>query len=445
MQQPPAHGGYVSYMSPLGYQNNSFIVNHPRVSLRSALATLTTPLPNGKCIQFITKDSSTEDGGGVTIVLLALDGIAFKPQKDQRKAVNRFTDHILGQEYKRLAARLCPKSREEKRRKKQNFDLCKRIHEAEYPTIKRPPVPKSGKPIEPAYKFEVSLESDTYTEEKYALFANYQKVVHKEPPSRISRAGFKSFLCSGMQRVLYKSDGHEQKIGSYHQCYRLDGRLVAIGVLDLMSDCVSSVYLIYHESVSEWEFGKLSALQEIALAVEGQYRYYYMGYYIHSCIKMRYKAAFHPTYLLDPESYNWDPLDHDLLARLTIHKYVSLSRERRLGILVHAKELESNQANKQLTSVNAHDSDSESDPESMSLFDMNMPGVMSPAEVMSQIPVAEVKARVNNKTLHLGWLGDWEHDDMKDSSTLHGVAAEFAACVGPSLAKEIFIDLGGSM
>ena len=54
----------------------------------------------------------------------------------------------------------------------------------------------------------------------------------------------------------------------------------------------------YHSSVSDWNFGKISALQETALALECGYRYYYMGFYIHSCIKMRYKACYHPTYLL---------------------------------------------------------------------------------------------------------------------------------------------------
>jgi len=33
----------------------------------------------------------------------------------------------------------------------------------------------------------------------------------------------------------------------------------------------------YHDSVENWEFGKLSAMQEIALTVEGGYGYYYMG------------------------------------------------------------------------------------------------------------------------------------------------------------------------
>ena len=36
----------------------------------------------------------------------------------------------------------------------------------------------------------------------------------------------------------------------------------------------------YHEDVSDWNFGKLSALREISLALEGDYQYYYMGRYI---------------------------------------------------------------------------------------------------------------------------------------------------------------------
>ena len=59
-----------------------------------------------------------------------------------------------------------------------------------------------------------------------------------------------------------------RKLGSYHQCYRLDGELVAVGVLDLLPHCVSAVYFMYHESVAQHNFGKLGALREIALARE---------------------------------------------------------------------------------------------------------------------------------------------------------------------------------
>ncbi len=36
-------------------------------------------------------------------------------------------------------------------------------------------------------------------------------------------------------------------------------------------------FISYDPSLEGWQLGKLSALREIALAIEGQYKYYYMG------------------------------------------------------------------------------------------------------------------------------------------------------------------------
>ena len=54
-----------------------------------------------------------------------------------------------------------------------------------------------------------------------------------------------------MDPIVQVITGKEQKLGSYHQCYRLDGRLVAVGVLDLLPGCVSSVYLMWVKRVSQ--------------------------------------------------------------------------------------------------------------------------------------------------------------------------------------------------
>lgn len=45
--------------------------------------------------------------------------------------------------------------------------------------------------------------------------------------------------------------------------------------VNVFSTCLQSFR--YHENVNDWNFGKLSALREIAMAVEDGYRYYYMG------------------------------------------------------------------------------------------------------------------------------------------------------------------------
>lgn len=174
----------------------------------------------------------------------------------------------------------------------------------------------------------MSLESNAFTEEKYKLFEQYQRLVHKEAPSSISKGGFKRFLCeTPIPETLRQHNGKAQKLGSYHQCYRLDGNLIAMGVLDLLPHAVSSVYLIYDVEYEKYSFGKLSALREALLAQEEGYGYYYMGFYIHSCKKMRYKNDYKPQFILDPDTNSWDRLDEEYLSRLDHEGFVSLSRE----------------------------------------------------------------------------------------------------------------------
>ncbi|KAG6918917.1 hypothetical protein DXG01_010572 [Tephrocybe rancida] len=59
-----------------------------------------------------------------------------------------------------------------------------------------------------------------------------------------------------------------QKYGSYHQMYRLDGKLIAMGVIDILPHCVSSVYFMYDDTWEKFSLGKLSALREISLVLE---------------------------------------------------------------------------------------------------------------------------------------------------------------------------------
>lgn len=63
---------------------------------------------------------------------------------------------------------------------------------------------------------------------------------------------------------------------------RLDGKLICVGVLDILPRCVSSVYLFYDPDYAHLSLGNCSALREImytrdlSRAIPG-IRYYYMG------------------------------------------------------------------------------------------------------------------------------------------------------------------------
>jgi hypothetical protein len=48
-----------------------------------------------------------------------------------------------------------------------------------------------------------------------------------------------------------------KEYGSYHQIYRVDGELVAMGVIDILPTCVSSVYFMYSPKWAWATFGKV--------------------------------------------------------------------------------------------------------------------------------------------------------------------------------------------
>lgn len=96
--------------------------------------------------------------------------------------------------------------------------------------------------------------------------------------------------------------------GLYHQHYRLGDMLIAVGVLDVLPAGLSSVYLFYHPTFSHElvSLGKYAILKEIEYARDTlRLPYYYLGYYIESCQKMRYKAEYKPSQLLCPKYYKW--------------------------------------------------------------------------------------------------------------------------------------------
>jgi len=371
---------------------------------------------------------------------------SFKPSKDQRKAINHWNDHVLGEAYAKEAAKRYPISKQEKARLKNAFDLTRELHRAEAQIAKQPPAP--------AHRFEVTLEPAEATREKYELFANYQQNVHKEKQDEISMAGFRRFLCnSPLQQASRRIGDNEQLLGSYHQCYRLDGRLIAMSVLDLLPHCVSGVYMLYHSDFEKWQFGKLSALREAALALDGGYQYYYMGYYIHSCTKMKYKGDYKTQHVLDPESYEWNPLDADLKSLLDRQAYVSPSRERRLKGLkdpsaVATEQLE-DEAKDATKTQDLSDFPLPTAAEAgaavssgTSLFDLKVPGIMTAEEVEEQLDLDSMPIRVGNRPARAQDLMSWDGAELRNPRSIKGIIGELVACLGSEAAQQVVVEFG---
>jgi len=184
----------------------------------------------------------------------------------------------------------------------------------------------------PQVKFEIKLvksnppsqEFEDTFQSSYELYKKYQMVIHNDPEDKVTKKQFKRFLCHS---PLFPQDSGWESLpfGSYHQQYYLDGNLVAVGVIDILPYSVSSVYLYYDPAYHFLTLGTFSALREIYFTQQlskkiTSLKFYYMGFYIHSCPKMRYKGSYHPSYLLCPELYSWHPIS-DCVPKLDNSKF----------------------------------------------------------------------------------------------------------------------------
>ncbi|XP_063976059.1 arginyl-tRNA--protein transferase 1 isoform X2 [Diachasmimorpha longicaudata] len=180
----------------------------------------------------------------------------------------------------------------------------------------------------------VRVSSEEFMEtldESVELFKKYQKAVHHDKPEDRDKASFINFLGKSPLIHWKVAGGPPLGYGSFHQQYRLNDKLIAVGVIDILPYCVSSVYLFYDPEYSFLSLGTFSSLIEVRLvrelhALVPDLKYYYMGYYIHEIPKMRYKAKVRPSFLLCPETYTWHPIEK-CTPKLDKDKYSRLNED----------------------------------------------------------------------------------------------------------------------
>ncbi|XP_023303148.2 arginyl-tRNA--protein transferase 1 isoform X2 [Lucilia cuprina] len=172
----------------------------------------------------------------------------------------------------------------------------------------------------------VPSNKDIYNETALALYRKYQLIIHNDNPERLQPKNLLRFLYNSPLKLSKPADGPPSGYGSFHQQYWLDDKLIAVAVIDILPYCVSSVYFFYDPDYNFLSLGTYSSLREIELvqrlaSIVPSLKYYYMGFYIHSCPKMRYKGRLSSSYLLCPETYTWHLLTDEIRSKLDANKY----------------------------------------------------------------------------------------------------------------------------
>lgn len=121
-----------------------------------------------------------------------------------------------------------------------------------------------------------------FNAEHFRLYQSYMKARH--PDSLINASdpqGYIEFLtCRWCETSFYE--------------FRKQDELLAVAVVDRLSDSISSVYTFYSPHHDDRSLGRFAILKQITWASSENLPWVYLGYWIRNCRKMSYKDEYQP-------------------------------------------------------------------------------------------------------------------------------------------------------
>lgn len=101
---------------------------------------------------------------------------------------------------------------------------------------------------------------------------------------------------------------------------------------------------------------------------------------------MRYKNDYKPQYILDPDTYQWQPLNDEMKARLDRKGFISLSRDR----LGESKIGEAGPANTSKPAPVVFTSPKAAERSGQSLIQFRMPGILTQDELDADVDLSKI-------------------------------------------------------
>ena len=133
---------------------------------------------------------------------------------------------------------------------------------------------------------QVTSARPRFTDEYYTLYARYIEARHADgdmyPPSPEQ---FQGFLAKDWPFTWFYE-------------FRLEGRLLAVAVTDILPSGLSAVYTFYDPQEEHRSLGRYAILWQLRETTRLQLKALYLGYWIKDCRKMNYKTEYRPIELL---------------------------------------------------------------------------------------------------------------------------------------------------
>ena len=149
---------------------------------------------------------------------------------------------------------------------------------------------------------ELTVRTPTISPEHISLYNRYHLDMHHR----------RQWPCRETTMEQYEDsflEGHFSFSREFQ--YRDNGRLVGLGLVDVTSSTMSSIYFFHDPEYRDAALGTYSIQKEIEFGRSKGLLWLYMGYYIRECASMNYKNRFQPhellqRYVSDEEQPEWN-------------------------------------------------------------------------------------------------------------------------------------------
>ncbi|KAL7009300.1 Arginyl-tRNA--protein transferase 1 [Cystobasidiomycetes sp. EMM_F5] len=163
---------------------------------------------------------------------------------------------------------------------------------------------------------------------------------------------------------------------------------------------------------------------------------YMMGFYIHTCQKMRYKVDYAPSYLLDPQTYEWIPFKEVCQAILDDNPYAIFSQVTNTPTRPASRAKASNGNSKRLPPERADIGQSSAGSESESGSESEIdeadepkalrrpppPGFLDPENLPTPL-ISSIYGFDNGRIMPLPMVQDWRSGGETQRKLREGIAA----------------------
>jgi len=152
--------------------------------------------------------------------------------------------------------------------------------------------------IKKASFLKIYVQTPSISEEHIQLFEKYHLHMHEKKSWDYNQTTAEHYHNSFVV-------GHENF--GYEVLYYDNDKLIAVDLIDVLNEGISSIYFYYDPDYAHLSLGKYSLYKQIEYAQTAKLKWIYLGYYVQDCPSLSYKAEYKPYKTLCGRPNEYEP------------------------------------------------------------------------------------------------------------------------------------------